>query len=44
MTDPVDKEKFKESLDDLKETTSKLWEMNTTDTNRPPSKGPSLSE
>ena len=44
MTDPADKEKSKESLDDLKETTSKLWEMNTTDPNRPPSNGPSLSE
>ena len=44
MTDPSDKEKFKESLDDLEETTSKLWEMNTTDPNRPPSNGPSLSE
>ena len=44
MTDPVDKEKLKESLDDLKDTTSKLLEMNTTDPNRPHSKGQSLSE
>ena len=44
MTYPSDKEKFKENLDELEETTSKLWEMNSTDPNRPPSKGPSLSE
>ena len=42
MTDPADKEKFKENLDELLDLSSRI--SDTTDPNRPPHGGKSLSE
>ena len=42
MTDPADKEKFKENLDELLDLSSRI--SDTTDPNRPPHEGKSLSE
>ncbi len=41
---PTPLENLEESKKKLLDSTSKIWEMNVTDPNRPPSKGPSLSE